>query len=456
MSEGASTSGAGETIAISVHGPVGVLDLVVPVAATSVDVARAYASEAGVAGVPLLQTATGDLIPAGRSLADLGVRAGTLMIAATGVHRPGSSRLRDVVRSLPDSPQLAGFVAACGVGVAALAAWFAAQSGDATGRTIAVGVLLGCALLACLPAGRHSAQRVVAAPGFGAAAGFAAVYEPGLHLLPTIIAVAAICAAVVAAIGRALSAKGDEVLTVWIVAGLVVAAAGAASVLLGWPGQAVWSLLLVLSMLASRFVPSLAIDVPDEALLDLDRLAVTAWSARDSRDGKGKRGRIVVAASAMGELVASASRTVTAGAAAVAVVCGFAAPLLLVEAHLSLDRIGARCLTFFTGAAILLAARSYRHSQARMLLRIAGLACWGSLVVHLVATDAVPMPGVVVGVAVALGAVLVSAAVATGRGWRSVWWSRRAEVGESMAGAFALAAGVVASGVFRILWEITS
>ena len=47
-----------------------------------------------------------------------------------------------------------------------------------------------------------------------------------------------------------------------------------------------------------------------------------------------------------------------------------------------------------------------------------------------------------------------SVAVATGRGWRSAWWSRRAEVAEGLAGAGAIAALVVASGLFRALWEI--
>jgi hypothetical protein len=57
---------------------------------------------------------------------------------------------------------------------------------------------------------------------------------------------------------------------------------------------------------------------------------------------------------------------------------------------------------------------------------------------------------------VGLGVVALVAAVATGRGWRSVWWSRRAEVAESLCGSFAFAAAVVAAGVFRRLWEMTS
>ena len=55
-----------------------------------------------------------------------------------------------------------------------------------------------------------------------------------------------------------------------------------------------------------------------------------------------------------------------------------------------------------------------------------------------------------------LGVISLAAAVATGRGWRSVWWSRKAEVAEGLAGALALASTVVASGLFRALWEMTS
>ncbi|WP_298755358.1 hypothetical protein, partial [uncultured Nocardioides sp.] len=52
-----------------------------------------------------------------------------------------------------------------------------------------------------------------------------------------------------------------------------------------------------------------------------------------------------------------------------------------------------------------------------------------------------------------LALALVVAAVATGRGWRSAWWSRRAEVLEGLVGALALASLVPATGLFRLLWE---
>ena len=75
---------------------------------------------------------------------------------------------------------------------------------------------------------------------------------------------------------------------------------------------------------------------------------------------------------------------------------------------------------------------------------------------NLVAGPGAPHLGSFFYVVVGLGVIALAAAVATGRGWRSVWWSRRAEVAESLCGSFAFASAVVAAGVFRRLWEITS
>jgi hypothetical protein len=339
--------------------------------------------------------------------------------------------------------------------VAALAAWYAGRAGDDVVRTVTVGLLLACSLVGVLPLGRHARQRAAAAPAFAAAAAFAALYEPGVHLLPAILGAAGIAAAVVAGIGRAVAVGSDEVSTVWIVSGLTVFACCAVPAMLGWDARVAWTLLVFLSMMAARFAPSLAVDVPDDALLDLDRLAVTAWSARDTQR-RSRRGRIVVAADAMERLVHRASRIVTGAAAAILVTVLVASPLLLDAATIDLDRIGARCLVFFAGCSLLLAARSYRHAAARVLLRLAGLGALVALAVHLVSGPGAGHVDTFFYVTVALGVVALAAAVATGRGWRSVWWSRRAEVAESLCGSFAFASAVVAAGVFRRLWEMTS
>lgn len=451
--------GSGDaTMVLSIHGPAGVLDLVVPTAATAVDVAREYAKQVEVAGavpgIPLLQTALGERLNASVPLGEAGVQPGDVLVATSGVHRPRKAALLDAAKNAPESPALASMIATVAVGAAVLAAWYAARAGEDTVRTVAVGILLACALVGVLPVGRHTRQRVAAAPAFAAAAAFAALYEPGAHLLPAILGAAGISAAVVAGIGHALAVRSDETSTVWIASGLIVFACCAVPAMLGWDPRVAWTLLVFLSMMAARFAPSLAIDVPDEALLDLDRLAVTAWSARDSQ--RGRRGRVVVGAEAMERLVRRASRIVTGAAVAIMVTTVVASPLLLRSATIDLDRIGARSLVLFAGCSLLLAARSYRHAAARAFLRLAGLGALAALAVHLVAGPGAAHLDTFFYVAVGLGAVALAAAVATGRGWRSVWWSRRAEVAESLCGSFAFAAAVVAAGVFRRLWEMTS
>jgi hypothetical protein len=450
---------AGTTIAVSVHGPAGALDLVVPTGATSVDVAREYAKQAaevgGVPGIPLLQTALGERLNAAIPLHEAGVQSGDVLVATTGVHLPRKQTLLDAAKNAPESPALASMIATLAAAIAVLSAWYAGRTGDDTVRTVATGILLACGLVGALPVGRHTRQRAAAAPAFAAAAAFAALYEPGVHLLPAILGACGISAAVVAGIGRALSSGGDEISAVWIASGLTVFASCALPALLGWDDRVAWTLLVFLSMMAARFAPSLAIDVPDEALLDLDRLAVTAWSARDSHRS-GKRGRIVVAGDAMERLVRRASRIVTSASVAILVTMAVSSPLLLRTATIDLDVIGARCLVFFAGCSLLLTARSYRHAAARVLLRLAGLSGLAALAAHLVAGPGAPLLGSFFYVVVALGAIALAAAVATGRGWRSVWWSRRAEVAESFCGSFAFASAVVAAGVFRRLWEMTS
>jgi peptidoglycan/LPS O-acetylase OafA/YrhL len=209
--------------------------------------------------------------------------------------------------------------------------------------------------------------------------------------------------------------------------------------------------LLVGAMLAARFVPGFVIDVPDQYLLDLERLAVTAWSARDRPSGR--RGRTLVSRAAVAAVAARGTRMLTAYCVAVLVVAAIAAPLLLQSTPLAIDRIGARCLVFFSGCGLLLAARSYRHAAARGLLRAAGLICLGVLVAAAVRTSGDGRMAALGGAAILLAAVLIVAAVATGRGWRSAWWSRRAEVAEALCGSAAVASVLVASGVFRSLWE---
>ena len=441
------------TLALTVHGPAGALDLVVPPEASVDDVAREYAARAGLQFAPALHSRLGTRLDAASSLADLGVRSGDVLAAGGAVRRhPGDHVATESDERSPGALSVVWFTVA--VAAAALAGWFGSRVGGLDSREgrLTIALLGLSAFLGVLPIGRLSAHRMVAAPAFAAAAAFAVVWAPGAERLPTVVGVTALVAAVAAGVARALDVQGDEALRVWIVVGVGLFLVTAAGALLHAEPRVVWSLLLLVATLAARFVPAVAVDVPDQFLIDLERLAVTAWSARDRPAGR--RGRTVVPPTAVAHVAARGSRIVTAAAAGIWVVAAVSAPMLLATAALPVDRVGARSMVGLSGAALLLAARSYRHPAARTMLRGAGLTCWSALVVVLL--DVVDTgQRFALGLAgILLAVLLVVVAVATGRGWRSAWWSRRAEVAEGLAGAGAIAAVVVASGLFRALWEI--
>ena len=205
-------------------------------------------------------------------------------------------------------------------------------------------------------------------------------------------------------------------------------------------------MLLALAMLAARFVPAFAIDVPDTYLIDLDRLAVTAWSARDrpragaagsSSRGRGRRG------GARGRDRHAAAAAIVAVASVAAVAAG--------RADLPIDRIGAALVFLAAGAAA--RARSYRHAAAGCCCGWRGWLVLGRRPGRWCRAER--RSGLVPAVAVALAALMVAGrgrhrsglalglVVAAGRGRRELCFSFGGRAGRP-------------SGFFRILWESTS
>jgi hypothetical protein len=446
---------------LTVHGPLGSLDLVVPHEAAATDVAREYAAQAGLASNPLIYTELGEWLAPDTVLVDAGVDSGDLLVASTTDHRAPTGSSANRSRRAPagsltnrEAGPISALVLSLAAGVAVLGGWFAARAGSDRLHDPTVGVLLAGALLGVVPVGAYRHVRALAAPAFSGAAAFALMAETDETKLPLVLGISGLACAVVAAVARALDDGTDAAARVWIVAGGGLFVLTSLATLVDLPARVTWSVVLVLAMLASRVVPAMAVDVPDNYLIDMDRLAITAWSARERP--RGRRGRVVVPEAAVVAVAARGSAVITASAAAMLTLSAISAPLLLEAADLAIDRLGARMLVFLCGAGLVLSARSYRHTAARQLLRLAGLACWVALAEALVPvlTDGQWLTVGVVAVGLALLLVLV--AVATGRGWRSAWWSRRAEVAEGIVGSFAIAAVVVAAGFFRILWESTS
>ncbi len=460
-------AGAGDVLALSVHGPRGVVDLEVPAGATVADVAAEYAAQLGLPVAPgLAGGSTGPLDPS-RSLREAGVGAGALLVAVepapVGVLATSAERAvppgvppgvpADGIGPGPLSGPAPGLLGGLLLGLAALlgvlAGWAGAMSGGGA-RTATVTLLGLAALVAALP-GRSVPHRALLAPVYAGAAAYAVVWEPVPERWPVLLGVVALVSAVAAGVARVLAPGPSEALRVWTVVGATLFVLTTLGALVGAPAPVVWSVLLVLAVLAPRFVPGLAVDVPDQLLVDLERLSVNAWSARERPVGR--RGRTVVPPALVDEVASRGAVVVTAASAGVLAVVVVSAPALLAAVVHTPDVVGARALVLLGGAALLLAARSYRHRAARALLRLAGLGVWVALLVDLAASLQAGA-GLLVGAsAVAVGLALVAAAVATGRGWRSAWWSRRAEVLEGLVGAFAVAALVPATGLFRLLWE---
>ncbi len=453
------TSDPGDVVTLSVHGPAGVVDLQVPAGASGVDVAAEYSRQASLPTVPRLYTRLGQALDEGVSLADAGIGSGTVLVATGPAPGPATRALRlpSRVRAAPGAvPQsrvgpASGLWFALAVAVALVAGGYAAALPDSAARTGSVVILLLAAGLASLPWGPWAAHRVLAAPAFAAAAAFALAWDPAPARLPTIIGIAALAAAVCAAFARALDRHAEEGLRVWILVGSALFAVTTGAALAGIEAQVVWAVLLLAAMLAARFVPQISVDVPDQYLLDLERLAVTAWSARERPVGR--RGRIVVPQHVVVAVAQRGARLVTAASVAILLVAATSAALLLREVSGGVDMIGARCEVGFSGGALLLAARSYRHPGARAALRAAGLACWTVLAVVVVAGAGAGLASLITAGAAALGFLVVVAAVALGRGWRSAWWARRAEVAESLCAAFGVGSVVVATGLMSSLWN---
>src|SRR4051794_35425014 len=115
--------GAHSTVALTVHGPAGALDLAVPPEASVDDVAREYAARAGLQFAPTLHNRLGTALAARSSLTELGIRSGDVLAAGGAVRRHAGDHVPEEPGSAPPGPfSVTWFTVA--VGVAALAGWF--------------------------------------------------------------------------------------------------------------------------------------------------------------------------------------------------------------------------------------------------------------------------------------------------------------------------------------------
>jgi hypothetical protein len=448
----------GATMRLSVRGARGRVDLVVPVWAQVGDVARAYAERVGAPDVPTLRRTTGAPLAEDTPLELAGLRHGSLLLAADGPESAGPDREEDGPAEPVDvpNPAVTGWLVELAAVALVLAAAAASAGADGTVRAVTGAVLLAAGLLALVPVGLSGPrrQRLHVAPFCFAGAGFVVAGPAPEHtLLP--VAVAALAALAAAGATRALS-DDDAVTLVWLWSTGLVSVATTLLLVVGAGPAGLWAVLVAGGVVTVRLLPAIVVDVPDDTLLDLETLAITAWSAHDeTRRGRRRpvirRGEVAELAGRSGVLL----RTGTAGATLVLVV----GSLLLLSTVDDVDfwtGLGAQVMVGAAVGATALVARGYRDWRLQVLLRVAAavLAVGLARVVLLELPDQQLLALVAGALAIAAG--VVAAAVALGHGWRSVWWARIADMGQGCAFVVALATMPLASGLFGFVWMFTS
>jgi hypothetical protein len=447
----------GATLRVTVQDDRRRLDLVVPVWLELGDLAVEVASRLGLAQPPALLTAGGRRLPEGGTLQEAGVRHGAVLLLAERL-APGDLAALDAepsaARGRVAVPTWVVDLAALAVVVAAVAAVW---GGGEVLRQVTGALLLVAAVLALAPGGepRLRAQRLHLVPWcLGGAALVAVGPSPQHELLP--VAVAALGAFAAAGIVRALT--DDHVVSmVWLWGAGAVAATATLLLVAGAGAPGLWSTLLAFALVWIRLLPGLVVDVPDDALLDLDTLAITAWSARDDQP-RGTRRRRVVRRAEIRRLAREGGAMLRAGTAGAAVTAVVASGLLLATSGSLLPwaATGAQVMVGVGAAAIALLGRSYRDWQLQLLLRVSA-ATMAVLLARSVLLDLGPVASLALTAGLAAVAVgVVWAALALGRGWRSVWWARVADILQSLALALALALLPLSSGLFDAVWRFTS
>lgn len=452
------------SLRLTVRGSSGNVDLVVPLGADVAEVSREYAAALGQANAPQLSSTMGRALDPGQPVQQLGLQHGDVLVAldrsdAHATQRSAESGSELDGAAAPDSATsrkaLCGVAAAFGLAAGGVGAF----AGDGFERAVCVALLLLSAVIATVPTraapSSVSGARVAVAPAFAAAGAFGAVYTsaPGGLLLG--LAVGGLAATIAAAVGRTgADSEHDDLLLAWLATAAVAATFAAAVLLLGAPERSYWALLFAVAVVVARVIPYLVVDVPDQVLLDLERLAITAWSAR-TRPRERRRRSVIKSDSAAG-VVHRGHRLVSATAVAVAVAVAVCAPLLVLESAQGLAGTGARLLVLFGGGALALISRSYRAAMPRIALRVAGAWALGVLAVAFLLSSGSTTIAWAVAAMALVALVVVISALALGRGWRSLWWARTGDVAETLCIVFVVAALPVATGLFDFVRELTS
>lgn len=461
------THGTDSALRVSVLGPSGQVDLVVPYGGTVGGLARAYAELLGLRTPPRLRLVTGRLLEDDAEVDDV-LEQGSAVVAAPtdagAAAAPDDSTSTGEGAAGPSQPHLGRTAVATlwAAGVAALGAAVLASRGLSLGGSAAwlpsaaAGLLLLGSLAVAVRVslvGTGGRPGYLVAPALAASGGFVLGFSPGTGGVLVGLVAAGLAAAVVAAVARTgAEGEAEQVLRSWLVVAAVAAAVGVGGLFVGSSALGLATVVLGAAVTLTRLLPGLAVDVDDDVLLDLDRLAVTAWSARETP--RGGRARHQVRMPMVQEVVARSRRTVTAGVLATATAATIAGPVVALGWGASRTPWAAWAgvaMVLLSAATLALVGRTFRSAWPRTVLAVTS--CW-LVVVGLVALTSRLEPTQLwwcFGVVAVVAPLVLVAAVQLGSGWRSVWWARLGEILETLTGVLVLALVPLASGLFDLV-----
>src|SRR5699024_681147 len=312
-------------------------------------------------------------------------------------------------------------------------------------------------------ASRHSGHRpaehgvleeTVLAPVLGFAAGFLVTGPEQYGALRLSVVLGLLSAAVLAVLRYSVSAREQDssagVAAVLAGVWTVVAGLFAAALLLDLPGYVVPALLLGGAPLMIRSMPSAALEIPDEQVLDMPFLARTAISVRGvlpKSPGRARSERVA-------ERIRRSEHRERAGKISASVIVVVTAPVVLATYEPGgLRGWGTVALVALVLVFLTLAPRSFRRPVDKVAPRLALVTVLAQLALG---THRFPdaMAWGFVAIVVAVGFAFPPVALA--RGSRSVRFSRLGDIVEGFSVGLVLPAALLAAGAVQGLGTLTA
>lgn len=442
------------------------LDVAMPHGASVYDVLRAAGADLDDPGLTVVDSAGQQLDPystTGEQLPDGSVLHVLSRPSVVRVARGGHEVSDPAVSRPTTSPWWLGVAGAAAVVVASTVVvgmdGASAPLAPADRWAVAGALMLAGLALAVLrrrPGATGSLWPTAVAALAGAAAG-AVTVDPHVAAAGQLLGVAALVGATVVTAARWAATRRVRDDAADHAGILLVLLAGASAIcagvlLLGLPAVLASAAMLGAVPLLVRALPTLAVDVPDEQLIDVAQVATTAASVRaPAPQPLGAVNRRMVV-----RTVHSAERRRDAGTVLVALVPPVTAPMVLASAEPGgLTGWAALVAVLLVVLSLNLQPRTTRGAVVRWAPRVSAALLLVELGV-LGAASGGPVATAATGAAIGLGLGVSALSVAVGRGWRSVGFSRLADTLEGLSTALALPAALTAAGVVEVLRLVTS